>query len=364
MPELTIAASAVRALLELAVSRGASRKALMERSRIDPAELADHDGRLAFSKYGALMRAGQELCNDPALALHFGEAVDVSEISIACTLGGVENIDDAFAQVNRYARLGVEVEGVGTGDRFELVRRAGQLWIVDARGNPNDFPELTESTFARMVCSTRRTFANTPVFKAVNFTHVEPPYRAEYERIFRVPVAFGSDENGLRIDEALLASYRLPPSSRYVTAVLKDHAETLLARLDSSPSTRDRVESLLTKLMPTREACVDRTARSLGLSRQTLFRKLKAEGTTFEKVLDELRHKTALRCLNGEKVSVKRAARLVGFSDPTAFSRAFKRWTGSSPRVHVARCAPSGRTGRTEDGTATVAHVLLSGECQ
>lgn len=74
-------------------------------------------------------------------------------------------------------------------------------------------------------------------------------------------------------------------------------------------------------------------AQRLGLSRQTLYRNLKAEGVTFEQVLDELRHKLALHYLNGKKVSVNETAYLVGFSDPAAFSRAFKRWTGTSPRA-------------------------------
>jgi AraC-like DNA-binding protein len=339
MHELTVVASGVRALMELATSKGASGQTLAERSRIDPADLRDRDNRVPFSKYVALMRAGQELCHDPALALHFGEAVDVSEISI--TVGGVENIDDAFAQMNRYARLAVEVEGVGTGDRFHLMRRAGQVWIVDTRRNPNDFPELTESAFARMVCSTRRFLGDTQIFRAVHVTHAEPPYRAEYERIFRVPVVFGSDKNGLQIDEALLSSFRLPPASRYVTAVLKEHAETLLARLDSLQSTRDRVESLLTPILHTGDVSMEMVAGKLGLSRQTLFRKLKAEGVTFEQVLGELRHKLALHYLSGKKTSVKQTAYLVGFSDPAAFSRAFKRWTGSSPRGHVSRCVSS-----------------------
>jgi AraC-like DNA-binding protein len=337
MPELTIAASAVHALMELAVSKGASREALAGRSRIDPAELADRDSRLPFDKYVALMRAGQELCNDPALALHFGEEVDVSEISITCTVGGVETIDEAFAQVNRYARLGVEVEGVGNGDRFQLRRTGGQLWVVDARRNPNDFPELTESTFARMVCSTRRSLGDTPFVKTVHVTHAEPAYRAEYERIFRVPVVFGSDRNALRIDEALLSGIRLPASSGYVTGVLRDHAEALLQKLESSQSTRGRVESLLVPILHTGAASIDMVAGKLGLSRQTLFRKLKAEGITFEQVLDELRHKLALHYLDANKASVNQTACLLGYSDPAAFSRAFKRWTGSSPRRHASR---------------------------
>jgi AraC-like DNA-binding protein len=81
------------------------------------------------------------------------------------------------------------------------------------------------------------------------------------------------------------------------------------------------------------EANMDTIAGKMALSRQTLFRKLKAEGVTFEKVLDELRQRLALDYLSARKVSVNETAYLVGFSDPAAFSRAFKRWTGTSPRA-------------------------------
>jgi AraC-like DNA-binding protein len=93
------------------------------------------------------------------------------------------------------------------------------------------------------------------------------------------------------------------------------------------------VESLLIPILHTGDASMDRIASKLALSRQTIFRKLKAEDTTFQKVLDELRHKMALNYLGGKKVSVNQTAYLVGFSDPAAFSRAFKRWTGFSPRT-------------------------------
>jgi AraC-like DNA-binding protein len=174
-----------------------------------------------------------------------------------------------------------------------------------------------------------------PVVKAVHVTHADPGYRAEYERIFCVPVVFGSNMNALQIDEAMLSSFQFPTPPRYVTGVMRDHAEDLLQRLESSQSTRDRVEKLLTPMLQTGEVSMSGIAGNLCCSRQTLFRKLRLEGVTFEQVLDELRHKLALNYLEAKKASVKETARLVGYSDPAAFSRAFKRWTGSSPRVHV-----------------------------
>jgi AraC-like DNA-binding protein len=337
MPKLTVAASVVRALMEFAASRGANRTALSERSLIDPADLQNDDDRIALARYVALMRAGIELCNDPALALHFGESLDMTEIALPSMVGAFsQTLAEGFAQLNRYARLSVEVDGVESGNRFVLTHSAENLWLVDTRTNPNDFPELTESTFARMVCSYRRSLGEHQIVKAVHVTHAEPSYREEYDRIFRTPVFFGSDKNALLLAEAAIPQ-RPPFSSRPVHSVLTAHAEMLLERLELSKSARGRVEGLLVPILHSRDVSVDAIARKLGLSRQTLFRQLKAEGVTFQQVLDELRFKTALRYLNGEKASIRRTARLIEFSEPSAFSRAFKRWTGFSPRSYVAR---------------------------
>ena len=95
---------------------------------------------------------------------------------------------------------------------------------------------------------------------------------------------------------------------------------------------RREVEARLEPLLASGEIGIDRVARDLGCSRQTLYRRLKAEGTTYEQLLDGLRKRLALRYMR-EGLPVKDAAYRLGFSDPAAFSRAFKRWTGSSPRT-------------------------------
>lgn len=93
---------------------------------------------------------------------------------------------------------------------------------------------------------------------------------------------------------------------------------------------RSEVESRLEPLLASGETGIERVARDLGYSRQTLYRRLKAEGVTYEQLLDGLRRRLGLRFIR-EGLSVKEAAYRLGFSDPAAFSRAFKRWTGSSP---------------------------------
>jgi AraC-like DNA-binding protein len=96
-------------------------------------------------------------------------------------------------------------------------------------------------------------------------------------------------------------------------------------------SFRREVEAVVEPLLATGDANIDRVARDMALSRQTLYRRLKGEGVTFEQLLDELRHRLALKLLREDQMAVKQAAWRLGFSDPAAFSRAFKRWTGSAP---------------------------------
>ena len=331
--DATVAARRVRALLEFSATRGGSRARLLKRARIDPADLEDQDKRLPFSKYVALMRAAQELCADPALALHFGEATDLAEISLIGMVGGADTLaGGGFAMMNRYTRLDFDVTAAGI-ERFHIEQNADELWLIDARPNANDFHELTECTFARMASTIRRFFGDKPVVRAVHVTHAAPAYRAEYDRIFQVPVTFGSDQNALVLSQDI---WNTPPPespriSDYASGVVTAHAEALLKELKRSDSVRGRVESVLIPLLPGGDAGIDIVASKLGLSRQTLFRRLKAEGVTFEELLDELRHNIALHYLTQKNISVSETAYLVGFSDPAAFSRAFKRWTGKSP---------------------------------
>ncbi len=330
--EPTVAAGFVRALLELAVAKGASRRELLRRAEIDAGALEDQDNRIALARYVALMRAGKELCNDPALALHFGEAYGLDELSVVGLIGlASETLADAFVQLNRYARLTVDVDGQG--DRLQLSRENGQLWVVDMREHPNDSPELTESGFARMACMPRRFPGGQEFIREVHVTHAAPSYRAEYDRIFRVPVVFGASRNAIRTDDAWLALTSVPGQipSRYVFGALSERAAQLLRSLEDSQTVRGRVERLLMPVLHTGDASAELIAARMGTSRRTLYRSLKAEGVTFAEVLDALRHRLALDYLGEKKVSVRETAYLTGFSETAAFARAFKRWTGHGP---------------------------------
>src|SRR4051812_16902872 len=112
------------------------------------------------------------------------------------------------------------------------------------------------------------------------------------------------------------------------------HVAKGIERRAESPADRPvalMVERHVEPLLAAGPVRVEEVARELGFSRQTLYRRLKAEGLTFAVLLDGLRQRLALRFIRDEGLPVKDVAYRLGFSDPAAFSRAFKRWTGLSP---------------------------------
>ena len=337
MANPTVSAGLPRAFLDFVVGRGGNRQTLLELSRISPEELRDPDNRISVADYLALIKAGIEQCQEPALSLLFGEAVGMPDVSIVGLVGGqAENVESARRVVNRYARLMLDEDDGNTSDRIEFIREGSDIWFKFNSVLYTQHPLLIEAGFARCICGGREMLQsggislNSPFPKEIHFTHEEPSYRAEYERVFRAPLFFRSRINGFLVADEFL-SLKLPRTNPYLSHVLTTHADELLQDLERSRSTRGRVEGLLIPLLHTGEVSIEMIAGKMGLSRQTLFRKLKAEGVNFEKLLNELRYRLALQYLNEKKLPVNETSYLLGFSDPAAFSRAFKRWTGCNP---------------------------------
>jgi AraC-like DNA-binding protein len=280
------------------------------------------------------MGAAKLLTGDPALALHFGEFVDMTQVSLVGGLGAAcETVADAFVMFGRYLRLlvDIELEPQAKGERLVLRRAGAGTWLVDMRRDPNDFPDLTESSFARMAASTAR-FTGRSFVKAVEVTHPPPTYSAEYARIFGVPVTFNATQNAVLLGDDSWKSIKGPLPSNPVVEVLAEKADVLLDKLDAEKTVRGRTEKLLVARLDGGDLSMTLIAVALGMSKATLFRRLAAEGTTFEEVLDELRRRRAERLVRAGELPLAQIAHALGFSEPASLSRAYRRWCGISPR--------------------------------
>ncbi|XOZ34534.1 AraC family transcriptional regulator [Halomonadaceae bacterium KBTZ08] len=168
--------------------------------------------------------------------------------------------------------------------------------------------------------------------QCVYFEHPEPPERERYERLFRCPVHFGQPWTAFCLERSIL---ELPLSlpDPMLRKVLQARAESQLAQLMQTRSQafsaliRHHLEAMLHEGEPS----LSELTRRLNVSPRTLQRRLSPEGHCYKSLLDEVRRDLALCYIENPDLALHTISGLLGFSDQSAFQRAFKRWTGSSP---------------------------------
>jgi AraC-like DNA-binding protein len=187
---------------------------------------------------------------------------------------------------------------------------------------------LTEYPFASLVLRAAPATAGRFAVRAVSFTHSSANPSA-YREVFGVPVTFGAPADELQLDTALL-DLRLASADPFTASVLETTVAQLADTRSRSPFL-DRVRRAVEPHLASGEAITpEMIARELGTSVRTLRRHLEQEDSSLRAVIDELRRERA-EALLAAGTPLKEIAFALGFSEPSAFSRAYKRWTGRSP---------------------------------
>jgi AraC-like DNA-binding protein len=161
--------------------------------------------------------------------------------------------------------------------------------------------------------------------------HYRSGATSEMARFVGTKVEFGADtdEFALNIDARALP---LIHSDTYLNELLLKYCEAVLDdRTGDTSQLRTRVENAISSVLPHGRVLVEDVARSLGMSERTLARKLSDEGLNFTEILQQLRRDLAVRYLDDRKLHVSKIAWLLGFHEVSAFTNAFKCWTGKPP---------------------------------
>lgn len=163
----------------------------------------------------------------------------------------------------------------------------------------------------------------------VCFQHPQPSDDSFYRELFQCPVAFGQPTTSISFPKAVIER-PVPIANEELASLLDDLAVKYLNSRQEEKFAQV-VRSTLITLLPKGEPSRAAAASALHISDRTLLRRLQKENTTYQEVLDLLREELAYGYLKREDLSLEETAYLLGFSDVSAFSRAFKRWTGNSP---------------------------------
>jgi AraC-like DNA-binding protein len=163
------------------------------------------------------------------------------------------------------------------------------------------------------------------------FSHDQPRDTANYRAVFgSARLRFGAPWNGFVYDAERLET-KLASADPSLHRVLREHAERLLAELAPGDGVVEKVRAqVLSSLKDGPLAAVD-VAERMGITRRTLTRRLRQHGTSFTELLDDVRRQAALHYLTSTDHTAEDIAFLLGFSESSAFVRAFKRWQGVAP---------------------------------
>ncbi|HVG28087.1 MAG TPA: AraC family transcriptional regulator [Pyrinomonadaceae bacterium] len=326
----TISVKAVGKILDAALAAGVRPRQLCRAVELDPALLEDAENRIPYAQLVALYEAAARLTGDTAFGLHLSERASPRAFDL---LGYVmlnsPTLGEAVGRIIRYhsiwtdgATYSLEIEGD--------VARLGYRYVnleADACRQDCEMTLGITLRFARLATGVDWT----PL--EVGFAHAEPADTSEHRRIFRGPVRFSRPANLIVFDRALL-NLAMEGADPALCAVLDRHAEELLAKFPGRGGFAGEVRALLFEALSGGDASLETISQQLGTSPRTLQRKLKEEGATHQVLLDELRRDLSKRYLSEPQMAISEVAYLLGFSEPSAFHRAFRRWTGITPREY------------------------------
>jgi AraC-like DNA-binding protein len=330
MSHPTVAAAYIQHLLATASSLRVDVAGVLRHIQLSPAQLEQPDARIALPAHDLLWRhlsaqVGRE---------RFGFAAGLRVSPAALGVGGhvvssCQSGQEAIACFQRYrALIGGDqiVPRMFVHDAHVELRYAAVESAFAERAHSGESGMISMLKLVETLCGIR--WAPLEVW----FQHKRPARLEAYEELFACRLHFEKPYRRLLLRREV-AELPLVGANAELHGYLSRHADSLLQRLRPEQTLSDRVRALLAQELARAEHQEERVARRLGMSARTLQRHLRGEGARFADLLDQVRRELAMSYLDDRRLSVSEIAFLLGYTEPSAFFRAFRRWTGTTPRV-------------------------------
>ena len=314
------------ALLALAEELGLVRAEVFAAARVRPEVLDSPNGRVSFLDFHMLAQAVLERCGEPALGLLLGQRLNVSTHGIlGYAVLSSANLGTALQFALKYYRV------LGLAFDLELVEQGEdmQLRAVESLPLGPQSRFAAEGLLASIHTIARFLLGEELQGVAVGFAHPAPDYGERYAEVFGVAAQFEQPYHWLRVPQHYLQR-PMALANPATVQMCEQQCEALLASLDVQDGLLTRVRRLLLA-RPGDFPDLESAASALHTSGRSLRRHLAQMGTSYQQVLDDVRKRLAVQYLTTTHLPLYEIAHLLGFSDPSNFRRAFRKWTGKLP---------------------------------
>ncbi len=323
--EASVSLSWVNTVLAAAQRHGLTVDQLLAHAGVNPSQL--NAARWPIDDITRLWRAAADLTGDPGFGLYAGRLVGPASFNVVSfILQSSSTLREAISVAQKFQRL------ISDGGRFQLMPGQAQSWLIyhPQQGELAFSPHQLEAVLAAVISFSRWVLGQPVHPVRVQFSHARLGPQALYQEVFQAEVDFNQAFCGLQLDNAVL-DLALPQADTQLAALHRAYAAARLATLSDAPDflsqLRHWLGANLAKGVPERSLA----AQHFQLSDRVLARRLQALGISYTQLLDEVRKDKACQAVADTDEAFAHIAETLGFSEASAFNRAFKRWTGHKP---------------------------------
>lgn len=292
---------------------------------MDPAGLKAGDNRYSQEMVSRLWRVAVRETGETCFGLRVAEQIRPSTFNV---VGYAMSCSSCLGEsLHRFARFAKLISNSATVSLSERPGRLSLSFEFDTGGAPPIFQTI-DTVLAGVVCFSSWIAGEEVKPLEVYFRHQRPADISDYTRLLKCPIYFSQDMDCVVFDAADMTRPVLSADDQ-LASLLDTVAIAKLAQLNERFS--HKVRDCLKFQFADGEVSRLRTAELMYMTERTLLRRLKDEGTTFQEVLDNLREELAYEYLRRPDMTIQIVSSMLGFSEPSTFSRAFKRWTGRRP---------------------------------
>jgi AraC-like DNA-binding protein len=322
-----ISVSAAAGLIEAIKAAGANPHDVLARVAVDSAILANPDGFISVSTFVRILEEAARVSSDECFGLHFGERYNPKNIgSLVYVVLNSPTIAAGIENTARFIKIHNEAAGASLlveKDRAYLRFSPNELLIHTSRQHSEFAMTVALNTLRLMVGSEWAP-------QEVHFTHQLDAASSEHFRVFCAPIVFGCPANAFVIESDFLKR-EVPAADPRLYRILKRYLGRVLNEMPREDDLVADVRRLVGEALRDGEPKLLRAAKGVGMSPRLLQRRLKEHGLDFKRMVDDTRHRLALQYIKEQKDTLTQIAFMLGYSDASAFNRAFKRWTGTAP---------------------------------
>jgi AraC-like DNA-binding protein len=309
-------------LLEHVGSRGYDATQIRLLPGLRGRDLDDPDTRISDTTAVEAWRLAELVTGDDALGLHMAQAIPAGALDLLeYAFRSSPTLDVGLKQLARYAHA--------VADRAAPVISATSDGVAVMFG-PTTQRQRTEFGMSFVIRIAREATGTPLVPLEVHFAHNSPEHLFEHRAFFRARLQYEEPSNQLLIARSDLMR-PLRTADPALSGVVCRRLEKMLKTEPQDDSTAASVRRALLESLARGEPSAAATGRELGLSERTLHRRLRAEQTSFRNILDTVRGELAAALLREPRVGIAEISFLLGYSEPAAFYRSFRRWTGQTP---------------------------------